>query len=69
MDISTNHDDKPLTLGGQPDPDGPDRAPDLGYLAEAMVATSAAWELLPETYRLFGNEFLEAALAGAGDGN
>ena len=59
-------DDPPLIPDGQPDP-GPEGTLSLGFLAETLLATEELWEQLPEPYRLFGNEFLDAVLSGAGD--
>ena len=41
----------------------------LAYLAETMLAAEEQWASLPEPYAIFGREFLDALLAGAGHGN
>ena len=61
-------DDNRVAHDGQDDHDQPDLI-NLGYLAEVLLASEESWANLPDPFPLFGAEFLDAVLAGAGDGN
>ena len=65
---STRVDGTQDTHAGQSDPDQ-SSVITLGYLAETLLASQELWADLPGAGPLFGAEFLDAVLQGAGDGS